>query len=454
MSETNRVDGRPELRVLPDDDAVAAAAARSIADGLNAAIEARGVAHWVTTGGSAAPGIYHHLARTPLRDLVDWSRVHVWWGDDRFVPPDHPLSNVLPFTQVLLTSGGDEEGGSPEGADVGGHGDGVRIPASQIHQVAITEAIAHAGGAAWAATGYANAIREHGPATDASPATLPAFDVFVVGVGPDGHILSVFPGSAVWDSPALSVAVPAPTHIEPHVDRVTMHPRAGRGGAARRRRVGGGLEGRPCSGARGRATIRVSSRSGPRASARRPGSSTRPRPPTSRGPDPTLAGALPRRPVAVRRRPGRHVDRGVLRGRGAAARARARHDRGPPHVAGRRPGARDALAAARDRPARPRCLGRRSGGRLFDRAGARGPGRGGRGRRGRRRRRAGRRRRALAGRADRARREPAHRGDPADRGLRVGTAPGRRGRHRPGAGRAPPRGPRGAATSTACSRGS
>ena len=141
------------------------------------------------------------------------------------MPADHPLSNVLPFTQVLLTSGGDEEGGSPEGADVGGHGDGVRIPASQIHQVAITEAIAHAGGAAWAATGYANMIREHGPAIDASPASLPAFDVFVVGVGPDGHILSVFPGSAVWDSPALCTAVPAPTHIEPHVDRVTMHPR-------------------------------------------------------------------------------------------------------------------------------------------------------------------------------------------------------------------------------------
>ncbi len=225
MSDAQGQDGMPSLRVLADDDAVAAAAAREIADGLNAAIAARGVGHWVTTGGSAAPGIYHHLGRAPLRDLVDWSRVHVWWGDDRFVPADHPLSNVLPFTQVLLTSGGDEEGGSPEGADVGGHGDGVRIPASQIHQVAITEAIAHAGGAAWAATGYANMIREHGPAIDASPASLPAFDVFAVGVGPDGHILSVFPGSAVWDSPALCTAVPAPTHIEPHVDRVTMHPR-------------------------------------------------------------------------------------------------------------------------------------------------------------------------------------------------------------------------------------
>ena len=110
------------------------------------------------------------------------------------MPPDHPLSNVLPFTQVLLTSGGDEEGGSPEGADVGGHGDGVRIPASQIHQVPVTEAIAHAGGRGLGGRW----IRQRDPGARARDrrvaGTLPAFDVFVVGVGPDGHILSVFPG--------------------------------------------------------------------------------------------------------------------------------------------------------------------------------------------------------------------------------------------------------------------
>ena len=45
--------------------------------------------------------------RTPLRDLVDWSRVHVWWGDDRFVPARPPALERAAFTQVLLTSGGD-----------------------------------------------------------------------------------------------------------------------------------------------------------------------------------------------------------------------------------------------------------------------------------------------------------------------------------------------------------
>ena len=61
-----------------------------VASALAEAIAQRGVAHWATTGGSSAPGIYHQLGRSPLRETVDWSRVHVWWGDDRYVPPDHP----------------------------------------------------------------------------------------------------------------------------------------------------------------------------------------------------------------------------------------------------------------------------------------------------------------------------------------------------------------------------
>ncbi len=215
--------GLPELRVLPSAEAVAAAAAEEIAGVVAEAIAVRGVAHWVTTGGSSAPGIYHHLGRPPLRERVDWSRVHVWWGDDRFVPSDHPLSNALPLNQILLTSGGDEETGSPESADVGGQGEGVRIPAAQLHEVPVTEAIARSGGAAWAAFRYAAEIERAGPA--AGPSGDPVFDVLIMGVGPDGHVMSIFPGSAVWDASANVVAVPAPTHVEPHVDRVTLHPR-------------------------------------------------------------------------------------------------------------------------------------------------------------------------------------------------------------------------------------
>jgi 6-phosphogluconolactonase len=213
----------PTLRVLAAPEDVAEAAAAEIAGVLSAAIAERGVAHWSTTGGSAAPPIYRQLRVPPLRDVVAWEHVHVWWGDDRFVPTDHPLSNVLPLEQVLLDTGGDETGSGATSADVGAAGAGVRIPSANLHPVPVGAAIAHGSGAAWAAASYEATLLEAGPPANADG--VPVFDLVVLGVGPDGHVLSVFPGSAVWDAAGLCAAVPAPTHIEPHVERVTMHPR-------------------------------------------------------------------------------------------------------------------------------------------------------------------------------------------------------------------------------------
>lgn len=213
----------PDVRVLATPDDVAAAAADEIARVLGEAIRDRGVAHWSTTGGSAAPPLYRLLGTDPLRASLDWGRVHVWWGDDRFVPVDHPLSNVAPLEQILLASGGDEANSGTASSDVGGHGQGVRIPNANIHPIPASSAIAHGTGAAGAAAAYEREILAAGLAT--GPDGIPSFDLIVLGVGPDGHVLSVFPGSAVWDDPALVVPVPAPTHVEPHVARVTIHPR-------------------------------------------------------------------------------------------------------------------------------------------------------------------------------------------------------------------------------------
>ncbi|MEI7742185.1 MAG: 6-phosphogluconolactonase [Chloroflexota bacterium] len=198
----------PDLLVLPDGDALAAAAGEEIARALAAAIAERGVAHWATTGGSAAPGMYRALRSAPVRATVDWSRVHIWWGDDRFVGPGDPLSNVLSYRTLFEADGED--------------GPGIAIPAAQVHPVPVAETIAAGGGPAEAAAAYARTLAVLAPSDAAG---TPVLDLLVLGVGPDGHVLSVFPGSSAWDATAAVVAIPAPTHIEPHVPRVSLNPR-------------------------------------------------------------------------------------------------------------------------------------------------------------------------------------------------------------------------------------
>ena len=204
-----------EIVVVADPAALAAEAAERIVAALDAAIVARGRADWATTGGSTPIGIYRELVARPLRDAVDWASVHVWWGDDRFVPRDHPFSNVKAFDDVMLDIGDFEEG------TAGGPGRGVPIPAGQVHPFPTAEAIGNGGGSAWCATTLADELRAAGlPAVDG----WPSFDMLLLGVGADGHLLSVFPGSSALDSGELALGIPAPTHIEPHVERVTLNP--------------------------------------------------------------------------------------------------------------------------------------------------------------------------------------------------------------------------------------
>jgi 6-phosphogluconolactonase len=186
-----------QVRVLPDPGTLYAAAATEVVGTLAAAVAERSVAHWATTGGSAAPGIYRGLVAASAGGVLDWGRIHTWWGDERFVPHDDPLSNVLPSRALGL-------------------------PPATTHPVPTDEAIARGEGPAWAAERYAEELRSDGPKVEADG--WPVFDLVILGVGPDGHILSVFPGSAAWDAPRWVAAVPAPTHVEPHVARVTLNP--------------------------------------------------------------------------------------------------------------------------------------------------------------------------------------------------------------------------------------
>lgn len=218
--------GEPDVRILDDPDATSLAAAEALADALREAVERRGRADWATTGGSTPVGIYRALAVEPLRPRVPWSAVHAWWGDDRFVPRDHPLSNVMPLDQVLLSASA-RAGMSGTGADAAevelGIEPGVPMPVENVHAPLMTMAIADSAGVDRIASGYDAELRAAGlPVADSG---FPIFDVMLLGIGADGHVLSVFPGSPLFEAEAWANPVPAPTHIEPHVARMSLHPR-------------------------------------------------------------------------------------------------------------------------------------------------------------------------------------------------------------------------------------
>lgn len=224
--------GEPTVRVFEDPTATSRAAAEAIAESLAEAVRERGRADWATTGGSTPAGIYRELAVEPLRDAVPWTSVHAWWGDDRFVPRDHPLSNVMPFDQILTSAAGRAglSGTGSTGSDVHSHATevapgmepGVWIPDENVHAPRVSEAIARATGAGSVAMDYEAELRAAPLAV--ADSGFPIFDVMLVGIGSDGHVLSVFPGSPLFDGSAWVSSVPAPEHIEPHVARLTLHP--------------------------------------------------------------------------------------------------------------------------------------------------------------------------------------------------------------------------------------
>jgi 6-phosphogluconolactonase len=215
MTADSESAGEPDIVVDDDPAMVASTAAERIAATLAQAVKERGRADWATTGGSSAVGIYRRLVAAPLRDAVPWPGVHVWWGDDRYVPRDHPLSNVKPLDDVLLAIGLTEEG------QAGRTWAGVPLPPANLHPFRTGEAIGASQGASWCAAELADELRGANLATKDD---WPVFDLLVLGVGADGHVLSVFPGSPALGAAELALAIPAPTHIEPHIERVTLNP--------------------------------------------------------------------------------------------------------------------------------------------------------------------------------------------------------------------------------------
>lgn len=191
----------PEVVVHSSAELLAKAVAARLVTRMVDVQAASGSVSVVLTGGRVGIGVLYELRVAPARDAVDWRRVNVWWGDERFVLADDPRRNERQAREALL--------------------DHVPVDPLLIHPVpAAFERFgnnADAAAAAYAAELAAAARPEdHGD--------VPRFDVLLLGIGEDGHIASIFPESpAAYDDRAVVAVHGAP---KPPPDRVTLTFRA------------------------------------------------------------------------------------------------------------------------------------------------------------------------------------------------------------------------------------
>lgn len=169
------------IRVLSDPAELAAAAAGEFAR-ASGAHKGKGTFRAALSGGSTPKALYARLAAEPLRSRVPWARVELFFGDERCVPPDDPDSNYRMAREALLSR--------------------VPVPPERVHRV-LTERTPEE-----AARLYADEVRG------------PRFDWIFLGLGPDGHTASLFPGTAaVEEKEKLAVSVWVP---EKKTRRVTL----------------------------------------------------------------------------------------------------------------------------------------------------------------------------------------------------------------------------------------
>ncbi|NYI41523.1 6-phosphogluconolactonase [Demequina lutea] len=176
--------------VYANQQAVADATGARLGVALSDVIAQRGVAHVVLTGGTVGIGLLASLASSPLVGLIDWTSVHVWWGDERFVGARDADRNEGQAQRVLLGI--------------------VPLPEENIHRMGSADEFPTAESAAAA---YAAEVAAHG---------TPAWDVLLLGVGPDGHVASLFPGHPVYAAADLVEAVAVHDSPKPPPNRVSL----------------------------------------------------------------------------------------------------------------------------------------------------------------------------------------------------------------------------------------
>ncbi len=161
-----------KITVYPDKDSLISGAADFIAEAAVQAIEARGRFTLALSGGHTPRPVYARLATAPYRDRIDWSKVQVFFGDERCVPPDDPQSNYLMVKTALF--------------------DQVPLPEANIHRLRGEDDPEQA------AAAYARELqRTFGGDAAAGGPPPEGCDLILLGMGDNGHTASLFPGLAV-----------------------------------------------------------------------------------------------------------------------------------------------------------------------------------------------------------------------------------------------------------------
>jgi 6-phosphogluconolactonase len=171
----------PIVEKYPDTAALVAAAGDRLVDAITDAIDKRGRAQIVLTGGGTGVGLLKRVGERG--EKIDWSKVHLYWGDDRFVPEDDDERNYKQAREALL-----------------GH---IDIPASNVHPMSASDGD-FGDDLDAAAVDYEHVLAAN--ADDGQP--TPDFDVHLLGMGGEGHINSLFPETpAVRETSRLVLGV-------------------------------------------------------------------------------------------------------------------------------------------------------------------------------------------------------------------------------------------------------